>query len=650
MYVRCVVQKIKWKISYFVPKPRRQEISNFLWVSRELSTKVPYKQTRKLKPSELKLAVLNSEKIQILIEKECANKNLSKEQVINEVKHILDEIGYKKQLELIRWLGLVVAKICTQVCSGINVNRISIMKLRTVMGNVPLMYVPSHRSYADFILMSYICFHYDIEIPAIAAGMDFHGMKGMGTVLRNTGAFFMRRSYNDDNLYWDTFREYVHQIVVKSELGIEFFIEGTRSRSGKSLYPKFGLFSMILKAFFNGEVPDILFVPINISYERVMEEKLFAFELLGVPKPKESTSAFFKSLSLIKEKYGNVYVNFGTPISAYQFFGDKIDRSVHCTKPVHLQAATENERKATALLAQSIVKHQQKLCELTWLKMIIEKFGAITDFTNGPDKVFEALQVHCNLLKLCGDGEIKLIRNVEPMDKIDRTKLKGHQLQDEIMTKSLPAITIQLYVNPCLHYLINASLITIVLKKHCQNDGISKDVLFSEYSSLRAIFNKEFVLFRMYEQQEFEASMDVLQEVEVITDDNYIRLRSNEKLQQVLCNLLQPFFVTYYTVCSILRSLEVNEFTDIHIYRTVQRQVEKLLYAEVTIHPYALSLDTISNCLQTLNDVKAIRRIKRNTSTTYAVQTEALSTIIKKLGDYMIYLIPGFNIPVAAKL
>lgn len=39
------------------------------------------------------------------------------------------------------------------------------------MGKVPVVYVPSHRSYADFILMSYICFNYDIEIPAIAAGM-----------------------------------------------------------------------------------------------------------------------------------------------------------------------------------------------------------------------------------------------------------------------------------------------------------------------------------------------------------------------------------------------------------------------------------------------------------------------------------------------
>lgn len=47
---------------------------------------------------------------------------------------------------------------------------------------------------------------------------------------------------------------------------------------------------MMLKPFFTGEVSDVIVVPINISYDRVLEEKLFTFELLGVPKPKESTS------------------------------------------------------------------------------------------------------------------------------------------------------------------------------------------------------------------------------------------------------------------------------------------------------------------------------------------------------------------------
>lgn len=126
------------------------------------------------------------------------------------------------------------------------------------MGSTPIVYVPSHRSYADFILMSYVCFTYNIEIPAIAAGMgnihlnkfvackllssaiDFHAMWGMGSVLRDTGAFFMRRSFNNDNLYWDTFKEYVNVIIAKGEQGMEFFIEGTRSRTGKSLTPKIG--------------------------------------------------------------------------------------------------------------------------------------------------------------------------------------------------------------------------------------------------------------------------------------------------------------------------------------------------------------------------------------------------------------------------
>lgn len=47
---------------------------------------------------------------------------------------------------------------------------------------------------------------------------------------------------------------------------------------------------MVLEPLFSNDVADITFVPIHISYDKVMEERLFAYELLGVPKPKESTS------------------------------------------------------------------------------------------------------------------------------------------------------------------------------------------------------------------------------------------------------------------------------------------------------------------------------------------------------------------------
>lgn len=46
---------------------------------------------------------------------------------------------------------------------------------------------------------------------------------------------------------------------------------------------------MVLEPFFKGEVFDITLVPVSISYDRVLEESLLAHELLGTPKPREST-------------------------------------------------------------------------------------------------------------------------------------------------------------------------------------------------------------------------------------------------------------------------------------------------------------------------------------------------------------------------
>ena len=47
---------------------------------------------------------------------------------------------------------------------------------------------------------------------------------------------------------------------------------------------------MVVEPYLDGRLPDIMLVPISISYERTFEEQLFARELLGIPKPKESTT------------------------------------------------------------------------------------------------------------------------------------------------------------------------------------------------------------------------------------------------------------------------------------------------------------------------------------------------------------------------
>ena len=52
----------------------------------------------------------------------------------------------------------------------------------------------------------------------------------------------MRRSFMSDELYWVIFQEYVQNQLQKGDKPLEFFLEGTRSRTGKFLHPKLGTF------------------------------------------------------------------------------------------------------------------------------------------------------------------------------------------------------------------------------------------------------------------------------------------------------------------------------------------------------------------------------------------------------------------------
>ncbi len=65
-------------------------------------------------------------------------------------------------------------------------------------------------------------------------------MKGVTGFLRRSGAFFLRRTFGSDKLYKTVFSVYVQTLLCRGVLPMEFFIEGTRSRTAKSLHPKLG--------------------------------------------------------------------------------------------------------------------------------------------------------------------------------------------------------------------------------------------------------------------------------------------------------------------------------------------------------------------------------------------------------------------------
>ena len=65
-------------------------------------------------------------------------------------------------------------------------------------------------------------------------------MKFVSSLLRGSGAFFLRRTFGSDKLYKLIFTIYMQTVLTNRNNPIEFFIEGTRSRTAKSLHPKLG--------------------------------------------------------------------------------------------------------------------------------------------------------------------------------------------------------------------------------------------------------------------------------------------------------------------------------------------------------------------------------------------------------------------------
>lgn len=106
---------------------------------------------------------------------------------------------------------------------------------------------------------------------------------------------------------------------------MEFFLEGTRSRSGKSLPPKTGLLGVALNLFLTGRLTDLIILPVSISYDRTLEEELYAKELAAPDfmnnagcgsKPKETTTHLISGTrKILSDDYGSIHLKFASPVS-----------------------------------------------------------------------------------------------------------------------------------------------------------------------------------------------------------------------------------------------------------------------------------------------------------------------------------------------
>jgi len=207
-------------------------------------------------------------------------------------------------------------KTFVSIYEKIVVNEIRLNNLRKLADNRkgPIVFCPTHRSYIDFLLISLVLYYYKMEVPHICAGEDFLNIMFVNQLLRSAGAFFMRRTFKGDDLYKVIFKEYV-TLLASDNHNLEFFIEGTRSRTNKILSPKYGFISILTGAYYKKRVKDLTFIPVTINYTRTLEGETFPFELTGDEKVKESLGRLIKAVQIFSMNLGTIYLDFCDPIS-----------------------------------------------------------------------------------------------------------------------------------------------------------------------------------------------------------------------------------------------------------------------------------------------------------------------------------------------
>ncbi len=240
------------------------------------------------------------------------------DKVIKEAERYAQEIIADYNFTYIEFLDWIFTWVWNNIYSGFYIDKEGLERLRKTAKHASLILLPCHRSHVDYLVLSYVCYHHNLPPPHIAAGVNL-SFWPLGHIFRKAGAFFIRRSIRGQRLYAAVFSAYLRKLLKEGYVQ-EFFLEGTRSRTGKLLQPRLGMLGMEIDAFAEGACEELSLVPIAITYERVVEEASYTHEAAGAVKRKERLADLLKTPRFLFKKYGRVYIQVAPPISVRAVF------------------------------------------------------------------------------------------------------------------------------------------------------------------------------------------------------------------------------------------------------------------------------------------------------------------------------------------
>ncbi|NND01547.1 MAG: glycerol-3-phosphate 1-O-acyltransferase [Acidimicrobiia bacterium] len=213
--------------------------------------------------------------------------------------------------------------LITKAYVSINYDDAELNALYTMSQQHPLVFLPSHKSNFDHLLLQYVLYENGLPPNHTAGGINMNFFP-IGPLLRRSGVFFIRREFKDNEPYKFVLREYIDYLLEK-RFPLEWYLEGGRSRSGKLRPPRLGMLAYVFNSAQRGSVDDVIFIPVSIAYDQIQDVGSYASEAAGGKKQSESFGWFLRAVRSLRRRYGSAHIRFGAPLSLRTFMAGQDD-------------------------------------------------------------------------------------------------------------------------------------------------------------------------------------------------------------------------------------------------------------------------------------------------------------------------------------
>ncbi len=557
-------------------------------------------------------------------------------------KKIFREISADMNYTYIDLYDKLIHWLINRVYDGLDIDTAGLAKIKEIAGSHPVILVPSHKSHIDYLLLSSIFYNYDLTLPHICAGINLKFWP-VGGLMRKGGGFFIRRSIRGNQLYKIVLEHYL-KALVSEKFAIEFFIEGTRSRTGKLLKPRSGILAMLIQSYLEGGANDIYFAPISINYERILEEKSYAQEIRGGEKEKENAGALIRAGQTIRKKQGRVSVQFADPLSLKDYLEEKNLRGIEDASQALRQEVDQLAKRltyninkvsvvtSTGLVGMSLLGYPRRGIPET---AVFERCSLLRRYLDYKGVRFSTV-VKQNELRACQEALLRLTHD----GLID----EYHDFSETFyVIEEANRSLLDYHKNTIIHFFVSlVCFLKIVsqLRDKKNRVEIFLDQIEKKYETLKSLFAFEFTFSeRAHIRVHLEKVIGFLEQEELLDydrDRQAVRLSpdfQHDKRSVFYAGLLDNFFESYQITLLTLKQLAVKRMERKKLIASIL-SYGKILFLKGDISfPESLSRFNVENALLSFEKMGLIEVDARKQVTTTA-DPESIDQWLKILSQF----------------